>query len=347
MSNTSSLSIFLLGATGYVGGQLLISLASDFPDIPIRALARNVSGTGKIAALQALHPKLETVEGSLADGKIIEAEAKKADIVINVAAAGDMDSINAIIRGLQQRSRSYAPTPTPIYIHMSGTAVLSDGARGELLVPEKIWDDSEYDLNSLQQSKVDMAKDSCRAIAEAGSSGEIRTMIVLPGLIYGVGPGIQKTSLPQRFFLNFASQTGYAGRNVGVYVHLKDVASAVSLVLKEALDGKDIAEGKQGFYFVGSKKMISIKDFTEIIGNTLLNQGLISKPGSTPYPPSVVEQGGIFGDVVFGSNLVSISGRLAAMGWNTAHTETESIYESLPREIEVAVKEMGLTFKQV
>lgn len=96
-TSIQSKSIFLLGATGYVGGQILVSLAAEFPSLPIRALVRNLSSS-KITHLQSLHPKLEVVEGSLGDVAVLEAEAKKTDIVINVAAAGDMDSINGEFR---------------------------------------------------------------------------------------------------------------------------------------------------------------------------------------------------------------------------------------------------------
>ncbi|KAF8823672.1 hypothetical protein HHX47_DHR9000258 [Lentinula edodes] len=266
-------SIFLLGATGYVGGQVLLSLAHDFPSFPIRALARNITPP-KLTQLQALHSKLEVVEGSLSDHNVIEAEAKNADIVINVAAAGDTDSVNAIIRGLQQRSRSYTPTVPPIYIHMSGTGIMGDNARGELIVPDRLWVDTEFDLENI---KTKLLTNACEAIVDAGKNGEIRTMIVFPGLIYGekykfdlilrswrdimhyasgIGPGIQKISLPHRFYLNLAAQAGHSGsfgpgRNIAGLIYLKDVASAVSAVLKGALNGgkvgEKIGEGKEGF----------------------------------------------------------------------------------------------------
>lgn len=93
MSSEIAESIFLLGATGYVGGQVLVSLAADFPTLSIRALARNVTPS-TISQLHSLHPKIEIVEGRLSDLALIEEEASKVNVVINVAAAGDMDSVN-------------------------------------------------------------------------------------------------------------------------------------------------------------------------------------------------------------------------------------------------------------
>ncbi|KAJ4469345.1 NAD(P)-binding protein [Lentinula lateritia] len=346
-------SIFLLGATGYVGGQVLVSLAHDFPSFPIRALARNITPP-KLTQLRALHSKLEVVEGSLSDHNVIEAEAKNADIVINVAAAGDTDSVNAIIRGLQQRSRSYTPTVPPIYIHMSGTGIMGDNARGELIVPDRLWVDTEFDLENI---KTKLLTKACEAIVDAGKNGEIRTMIVFPGLIYGIGPGIQKISLPHRFYLNLAAQAGHSGsfgpgRNIAGLVHLKDVASAVSAVLEGALNGgkvgEKIGEGKEGIYFVLSKYMLSMMEFSNIVGDTLFKQGLISKTGSSPFSASIADKAGPFGYNIFGSSQFCRAERLTKeLGWSAEHTETESLYDSLPKEIELAVKEMGLQFPKI
>ncbi|KAJ3828066.1 hypothetical protein F5880DRAFT_1674734 [Lentinula raphanica] len=379
-------SIFLLGATGYVGGQVLLTFAHDFPAFPIRALVRNVTPS-KVAQLQSLHSKLDVVEGSLSDIDVIETESKNADVVIDVAVAGDTNSVNAILRGLQQRSRSYAPTLPPIYIHMSGTGITGDNARGDLYAPERLWVDTEFDLNHI---KSDLLANACKAIVDAGRNGEIRTMVVLPGLIYGVGPGLQKISLPHRIFLDLASQAGHSGtfgsgRNISGYVHVKDVASAVSAVLKGALhggkNGEQIGQGKEGFYFVLSKYMTSIGEFSSIIGEvsrafsfvetagqslilsihlasnvmrysefvqTLFKQGLIAKTGAYPFAEAIADKAGAFGYTIFGSSAFCRADRLTKeLGWSAEHTEVESLYESLPKEVELAVKEMGLKFSNI
>jgi nucleoside-diphosphate-sugar epimerase len=293
-----------------------------------------------------LNPNTVVIEGSLTDVVLIEEEAAKADIVINVAVAGDMGSITAILRGL--RHRSLSSSSTPIYIHMSGAGLIGDDARGELLVPERFWVDTDFDLNKV---KIKLLAGACEAIVDASKTGEIRTMIILPGLIYGIGPGIQKISLPHRFYLNLAAQTGHSGtfgsgRNIGSLIHLKDVASAVSKVLKGALSGSTIGEGEKGFYFVVSKYMISISEYSGIIGDTLFKNGLISKPGASPFPTSITDAAGAFGNLIFGSSTFCRAERLASeLGWSAEHSERVSVQESLPGEIELAVKEMGLVFK--
>lgn len=90
--STSSLTIFLLGATGFVGGELLILLAEKYPRYPIVALVRSPTPE-RIAQLKALHPSLDVVSGTLSDDLVIQEQAAKADIVINVASSDHIASV--------------------------------------------------------------------------------------------------------------------------------------------------------------------------------------------------------------------------------------------------------------
>ncbi|KAE9392451.1 NAD(P)-binding protein [Gymnopus androsaceus JB14] len=321
--STQPPSIFLLGATGYVGGEVLVSLSTDFPTFPI------------------------LIEGTLADVDLIEAEAAKADIVINVASIGDMEAISATLRGLKQRSGlASASIPAPIYIHMSGAGLTGDNARGELITPERLWTDTEFSLNDIKEKSLSSASE---AIVEASKSGGVRTMILLPGLIYGVGQGIYKSSLAHRLMLNFAAQAGHsgtfgAGRNIWGLIHVKDVASAVSAVLRGALNGSTIGEGEKGFCEL---YLISMSEFCGIIGDALFENGLISKPGSSPFSASITDAAPPYGYLIFGSSTFCRAERLVnELGWTAEHTDPSSLSENLPYEIELAVKEAGVVFKK-
>ncbi|KAF9060360.1 hypothetical protein BDP27DRAFT_1430202 [Rhodocollybia butyracea] len=335
---STSKSIFLLGATGYVGGQVLLSLAAEFPSLPVRALARNLSPS-KVTHLKSLHPNLEVIQGSLDDISVIEAEAEKTDVVINVAAAEHMGSVNATLRGLKVRATS--SLPAPIYIHMAGTSLISYTSSGEFIAPKHIWTGTEF-TDTLMSTEFDghLFKDPCEAIVQANkTSPSVRTMILLPGFIYGIGPGIQKVTLPLRLYLSLASQAGHVGtigpgRNVVGCIHIKDVANAVSAVLDGALKGKSIGEGSNGFYPVVSKYMTSMLSVCEIIGDA--NPIFSPNYGATR---SLVD--------VMSSNQFCRSDRLIKeLGWSAKHSELaepgESFYESLPKEIELGLKELPL-----
>ena len=75
--------IFLTGATGYVGGDVLHRLQrSSLADSHLACLVRDAS---KAKKLLATYPGIEIVQGSLDDSKLVEQEATKADVVLSLS----------------------------------------------------------------------------------------------------------------------------------------------------------------------------------------------------------------------------------------------------------------------
>lgn len=85
-------SIFYLGATGFLGSELLILLAKEFPNYPIFALVRNLTPE-RISRIHSIHPSITLVEGTLLDDTLVQEHASKADIVINSASSDVHESI--------------------------------------------------------------------------------------------------------------------------------------------------------------------------------------------------------------------------------------------------------------
>jgi uncharacterized protein YbjT (DUF2867 family) len=73
---------YSLGATGYVGGQVLEELARSHSSLNIAALVRDVEVARKIAAA---YPEVRIVVGSLDDGDLLMEEASKASIVLSIS----------------------------------------------------------------------------------------------------------------------------------------------------------------------------------------------------------------------------------------------------------------------
>ena len=91
----SSPTIFFLGATGYLSGELLPLLARDYPEYHIKALVRNPTAE-RIAKLRELNSNLSIVEGDLNDAHIIIEQAATADIVINSASSDHWPSVKGV-----------------------------------------------------------------------------------------------------------------------------------------------------------------------------------------------------------------------------------------------------------
>ncbi|PSS05532.1 hypothetical protein PHLCEN_2v3734 [Hermanssonia centrifuga] len=136
--------IFILGATGYLGSEFLMLLARDFPDYPVTALVRG-SIPEKIARLHEIHPSIAIVEGTLDDAPIIVEQVVKADITINSASSDHWPSVKATLDGLEKNSAKNPGKP-PLYIHVSGCGIISDNARGERKEHIKEWSDIGLDL---------------------------------------------------------------------------------------------------------------------------------------------------------------------------------------------------------
>ncbi|KAF9493518.1 NAD(P)-binding protein [Pleurotus eryngii] len=336
ISKTSN--VFFLGATGYLGSQFLVDLARELPDFTITALVRAAAEREK--QLKVLYPNILIVEGVLEDDGIIEAEAAKSDIVVNAASSDHIGSIKAILAGLEKGSAS-RPSDPPLYLHVSGTGMLSDNVRGEYVEESRIkeWSDLGFDLATSVPDNKHVKED--RLIIAAGTRKEnpIRTAIVCPAWIYGIGEGMQKVTLPVRIFLDMFQRNGGAGTwGPGLVkmnnIHVKDVSSALLVVLKAALEGK-ADEGAEGIYFAASMEpKVTNHDIAAKFGDIMHAKGLVPEGGSKPFPDSVTEALGEYGWSLFGGNFYTRPDRLTKFGWKAIESTKKTMLESLPSEIE-------------
>lgn len=95
MSNRPT--IFLLGATGFLGSQFLIFLARDLPQFHIVALLR-APDLVKEAQLKAIYKDLSVVEGTLDSDDVIAKQAEEADYTINCASSDHLASVECKCR---------------------------------------------------------------------------------------------------------------------------------------------------------------------------------------------------------------------------------------------------------
>ena len=73
--------IFLTGATGYVGGDVLYRLQQS--SLAKSQLACLIRDTSKAKHVLATYPNVEIVQGGLDDVDLVEQEARKADVVLS------------------------------------------------------------------------------------------------------------------------------------------------------------------------------------------------------------------------------------------------------------------------
>lgn len=68
------------GATGYVGGDVLASIASQFPAASITALVRDMA---RAKPITDKYPHVQLQQGDLDSADVIEGIVKQADVVIS------------------------------------------------------------------------------------------------------------------------------------------------------------------------------------------------------------------------------------------------------------------------
>lgn len=309
-------SLVLLGATGFVGCYVTELLAQKHPEFEVTTILRSVTPE-RTSILRSLDPNISILEGDLEDRELVSNTAEKADVVIHVAHSDHEPSVSAVLEGLTRRAQAArkAGGEPPIYLHMSGCGIVADNVRGEYRAPETIkeWSDLDLDLNECPSGNTHLPTD--KAILAAGTRKEdpIRTIIVFPSLIYGMGK-TERCGMWLPIFAEFARKCEHAGTwgpgEVTQYaIHVRDVASAVLFLLEAALDGR-VKGGEDGLceyqacdatggadselmeivVFATTKEPnMTWKEINDVLGEVLWKRGEIKEPYSKPFPPEITE----------------------------------------------------------
>jgi nucleoside-diphosphate-sugar epimerase len=221
--------VFLTGASGFIGGSLAIKLVAN--GCRVRGLVRNVDKAAQLTALG-----IEPVVGDLDDLALLEREAINADAVINTASADHAASVEAMLKAIEDSQKPF--------IHTSGSSIVGDDVRGSFK-SENIFDESTpLVVHELKQPRrnIDLK------VLNAASRG-VKSVVICPSLIYGVGKGLHTTSVQIPFLVTNAMKHGVVqivgeGKNTWSNVHIDDVVDLFCLALDKAPAG--------AFYFAAN-----------------------------------------------------------------------------------------------
>jgi nucleoside-diphosphate-sugar epimerase len=217
------MNIFITGAAGYIGGSVALALLAA--GHRVRGLTRSAA-TGERLARSGVEP----VVGALDDAALLSREARAADGVINAASADHAGAARALIAGLEG---SHKPL-----IHTSGSSVIGDDARGNR-ASDKVFDDEGTPL-LVHPGK--QARREIDLLVLGAAESVIRSAVICPSLIYGVGRGLNPSSVQVPFLVTNAREQGVvqtvgSGSNVWSNVHIDDVADLYVRALSHAPAG--------------------------------------------------------------------------------------------------------------
>jgi nucleoside-diphosphate-sugar epimerase len=216
------MNIFMTGAGGYIGGTIASALIAAGHDV--RGLTRSKASAQQLAAWG-----IEPVFGTLDDAVLLTREAERSDGVINTASADHAGAVKALIAGLVRSSK-------PL-LHTSGSSVVGDDARGACTTTQVFEETTPLVVNPAKQARRDIDLQ----VLGAATSG-VRSVVICPSLIYGVGRGLNPHSVQIPFLAANAREQGRvqivgAGLNVWSNVHIDDVVDLYLLALAKAPAG--------------------------------------------------------------------------------------------------------------
>ncbi|KAF9184462.1 hypothetical protein BGZ51_003322 [Haplosporangium sp. Z 767] len=230
--------VFITGVTGYIGStvtDLLLHKEDTASKYSFRALVRSPEKAENDIRPLGIVPVL----GSLDDQDLLEKEAANADVVLSLADADHLKSIQAILKGLKHRPRPHDGRRRPILIHTSGTGVLLDEAYGSRSSDTIYYDNDVAQLSTLGPKQPHRNVDL--EVISPSLVNVVDTYIVAPPTIwgFGTGPGNHNSiQIPQQIRASLkhrqALQIG-EGLNIWSKVHVVDLAHLYVRLLERAL----------------------------------------------------------------------------------------------------------------
>lgn len=236
--------IFCTGVSGYIGGSVAAAMV---------AAGHNVSGLVRAqeAAAQVRALGVDPVHGTLDDIDTLRLAASQSDAVINAASADHEASALAMLESLEGTGK--------IFIHTSGSSIVGTQSAGHRV------DDVFDETTPLKPSGGRVARVALNERILSFKSRGVRSVIICPSLIYGIGTGPAKHSIQVPWLIALAVKSGVAkhygpGENIWSNVHIDDLVDLYRLALEAAPAG--------AFYFAENGEN-GMKDICEAINRKL------------------------------------------------------------------------------
>ncbi len=281
--------VFVTGATGYIGGSVAERLIAS---------GHQVVGLVRSAEKAPLLKDrgIEPVLGTLDDSEIITNAAHAADAVIHAASADHPGSVVTLVAALERSGKTLICT--------TGSGIVADSADGEYASSVVFTEDTYFEPVAFRRPRVAMN----RFVREAAIDKGIRSVVICPTMIYGMGRGLQPDSDQLPKLIAVSKQVGagvYFGKGLNRYsnVHIDDLVELYLLALEKAPGGS---------FFFAENGDASFKEIAEMISRSL---GLDDKTVSASVE-DLVRQYGDAGRYGITSNSLVRAVNARRLGWS-------------------------------
>ncbi|KAI9034771.1 uncharacterized protein KD926_005595 [Aspergillus affinis] len=336
--------VFLTGASGYIGGDILHTLKSAFPQLEYTALLRD---SAKADQVTKAYPDVRVVHGDLDATSLIEEEARRADIVIHAANNKHIKSVEAICRGLSASGRN----KNGIWLQVSGAALLSIAdiekkTFGEF--SEKIYSD----LDGAEELRAHIRRHSATRIVDnyllnlPVSSTRPRTALIFPPIIYGRGRGPvnqRSIQIPNLARISMQRRAGFQvekGESIWSSVQISDLSNIFVKLVEQALQGDNNALwNENGLYFPGTGAL-PWKAISEHLTQELHRLGLVDSTSVNVVSHDEADTLMPSGSIFWGTNARQLSQRAPSLlGWAP---KEKSLEEDIPDTVQLEAQRLGL-----
>lgn len=220
------MTILLTGATGYIGSSVLRRLLETGHDVT--ALVRSEEKAAIVRETGAT-----AVVGDATDLQLLRDLVRSSEGVIHTAATGDASSapLDSALVGIVRDE--FASTDRP-FVHTGGIWVFGAG----------------HDLTESSRQRSDTISGWRIPIEAEVRAAEVRTTIVAPGIVYGLGGGI-----PTDFVSGDQVRLAGDGTQRWAVVHVDDLADLYVLAFDAAAD--------DDYVFAVSDEQPSVRELAE------------------------------------------------------------------------------------
>lgn len=289
--------ILITGITGYIGGSIAKKLLER--NYEVTGLVRNESHVQELESLG-----IKTVVGNIHNEDLIKTAVAGVDAVIhNADSADDAYAVDNFIKALEGSHKTF--------IFTSGSAIFGgkeNGKRSDFVYRE------DYPLTPRLEmaSRVLINNYVLQSVQK-----DIRSIVIVPTMVYGEGLGIKKDSIQIPALINFSQKKGHGvyfgeGENIWSNLHIEDLADLYVLALEKA---------KEGSIYYAENGASSLKNIAEIISKKFHLQparSLSIQDAVDNFGPA----GGYFG---FASNSICSADKARTeLGWKPVYNSIEN-----------------------
>ncbi|MEJ5052350.1 NAD-dependent epimerase/dehydratase family protein [Chryseobacterium culicis] len=255
--------VLITGITGYIGGTIAKKLLDK--NYEVTGLVRNEAHVQELKSLG-----IKAIVGDIHNEDLIKTAVADVDAVIhNADSADDAYAADNLIKALEGSHKTF--------IFTSGSAIFGgkeNGKRSNFVYTE----DFPLTPRLEMASRVLINNYVLQSVQK-----DIRSIVIVPTMVYGKGLGIKKDSIQIPALVNFSQEKGHGvyfeeGENIWSNLHVEDLADLYVLALEKAKGGsiyyaengsssiKNIAENISKKYNLKPAKSLSIQDAVNKFG---------------------------------------------------------------------------------